>query len=453
MRTRRLSIVAVLVAGAGCGDDLAAPPDAALVIHLQGLAPASGPLPGGTTIVLGGDGFDRAAPPDVILGLFHATEVGVIDEHTVTATTPRGEQPGPVDVIVASRGAYARIDLGYTYDPLPQITSITPAVGAAAGGTQVTIKGSGFVANHAGRPTVRFGGRAAGDVAVLGDDTLLATTPAGNAFAPVPVTVENHAGTSPPWTFLYNASGLIVGANYYGPPVGMFYLDSASGLVTEIHDLSLPPWQQNSMHSLASDGKVLWGTTYYYSDPPRLFSFDPISQVAIAMGPVVDPNGNGPGQPTPVDCLDLELAHGTLYCTIYGALYSIDRTTAQATRIASLPQPPYGAALATVGDTTYAVMGGCCQPTTFAPIDLTTGVIGTPMTMTYDGTPLYVYIGNATGYRGGIDLIATYGFQGKQTPTTFVQDGSVLHVDVATGVATMLGRVPFQPTALTFFDP
>ena len=194
------------------------------------------------------------------------------------------------------------------------------------------------------------------------------------------------------------------------------------------------------------------GTTDYYRDPPHLFTFDPITQAAIEMGPVVDPNGNGPGQPSPLDCLDLEFAHGTLYCTVYGALYSIDLTSAQATRIASLTQPPYGATLATIGGTTYAVMGGCCQPTTFAPIDLATGLIGTPMAITYDGGPLYVYTGNATGYAGAIHLLATYGFEGG-IPSTFVQDGSILRIDVATGVATLVGRVPFQPTALTAFTP
>jgi hypothetical protein len=453
MRTRALlSIVAAGLGAAGaCGDDLAAPPDAARPMHLSGVSPARGPLPGGTTIVLGGDGFDPAAPPRVLVGLFPATEVGVVDAYTLTATTPAGQMPGPVDVVVAGGAGFARVDLGFTYDPLPAITSVTPAVGAAAGGTQVTIHGSGFVAHDAGRPTVRFGGRVAGDVAVLGDDTLLATTPPGNAFAPVPVTVENHAGRSPPWSFLYTAPGLIVGANYYGPPVGMFYLDGATGLVTEIRDLTLPPWQNNAMHSLATDGKLLWGTTYYYSDPPLLFTFDPITQAATPIGPVVDPNGNGSGMPAPVDCLDLEVAKGTLYCTIYGALYTIDRSTAQATRVATLSVPPYGAALATVGGTTYAVMGGCCTATTFAPIDLATGTIGTPRTIMYQGGPLYVYLGNATGYAGAIDLIATYGFEGG-VPSTFVQDGSVLRIDVDAGVATLVGRVPFQPTALSAFE-
>jgi hypothetical protein len=75
--------------------------------------------------------------------------------------------------------------------PPPTVTGVSPTSGPAAGGTQVTITGSGFT----GATGVQFGSAAATNVAVNSDTSITATAPAGQAGA-VHVTVTGPGGTS-----------------------------------------------------------------------------------------------------------------------------------------------------------------------------------------------------------------------------------------------------------------
>jgi IPT/TIG domain len=73
----------------------------------------------------------------------------------------------------------------------PAITSISPSSGPAAGGTAVTIQGTGFT----GATAVLFGGAAATGVSVEGDTVIVATSPPGTGAVNVGVTTPS--GTSP----------------------------------------------------------------------------------------------------------------------------------------------------------------------------------------------------------------------------------------------------------------
>ena len=70
----------------------------------------------------------------------------------------------------------------------PTISSINPTSGPAAGGTTVTIKGTGFVV---GSTSVSFGGVAASRVSVDSDTQITATSPAGSGTVNVTVTTPN----------------------------------------------------------------------------------------------------------------------------------------------------------------------------------------------------------------------------------------------------------------------
>lgn len=70
------------------------------------------------------------------------------------------------------------------------IASVSPSSGPAAGGTAVTIAGTGFTVGS----TVTFGGTAATDVAVNSAEEITCTTPAGTAGA-VDVAVTTDSGT------------------------------------------------------------------------------------------------------------------------------------------------------------------------------------------------------------------------------------------------------------------
>jgi hypothetical protein len=74
----------------------------------------------------------------------------------------------------------------------PAVTSISPSSGPLAGGTTVTVTGSGFT----GATAVSFGSTAASSFTVNSDTSITATAPAATSVGPVDVTVTTPAGTS-----------------------------------------------------------------------------------------------------------------------------------------------------------------------------------------------------------------------------------------------------------------
>ena len=72
---------------------------------------------------------------------------------------------------------------------LPQVTGISPATGAAAGGDSITISGSGFT----GATEVDFGGVSA-VITAISDTEITATSPPGSGT--VDITVVTPSGTS-----------------------------------------------------------------------------------------------------------------------------------------------------------------------------------------------------------------------------------------------------------------
>ena len=72
----------------------------------------------------------------------------------------------------------------------PAVTSISPATGDPAGGTTVTITGTGFT----GATDVGFGAASAANMTVDSDTQITATSPSGSGT--VDVTVTTPAGTS-----------------------------------------------------------------------------------------------------------------------------------------------------------------------------------------------------------------------------------------------------------------
>ncbi|MFE5163679.1 IPT/TIG domain-containing protein, partial [Streptomyces sp. NPDC056697] len=72
----------------------------------------------------------------------------------------------------------------------PVVTSVSPAQGAPAGGTSVTIAGTGF----SGATAVRFGPNLATNVVIVSSTQITARTPAGSGA--VQVTVTGPTGTS-----------------------------------------------------------------------------------------------------------------------------------------------------------------------------------------------------------------------------------------------------------------
>jgi hypothetical protein len=133
-------------------------------------SPSAGPTAGGTGLTITGTGFATGAT--VKIGGTAATSVTVVDATTITAVTP-AHALGTVDVAVLNPGnQWYSLSGGYRYGSPPVPASVLPNGGSTAGGSQVTITGTGFQSGA----TVTIGGIAATNVVVGGPASLTATT-------------------------------------------------------------------------------------------------------------------------------------------------------------------------------------------------------------------------------------------------------------------------------------
>ncbi|MHC4942090.1 MAG: IPT/TIG domain-containing protein [Planctomycetota bacterium] len=171
---------------------------------LASVSPDNGPPSGGTAVTLTGSDFTGVGSTTVTFDGVSATGVVVVNTTTITCTTP-AHSPGSVDVVVTNDFGSDTLPGGYTYNNAPSIASVTPGDGGIAGGTAVTITGTGFTTTP--DTTVTFGGTSATSVIVVDATTITCTTPAHAAGA-VDVTVTNSNGSDT----------LPNGFTYHNPP-------------------------------------------------------------------------------------------------------------------------------------------------------------------------------------------------------------------------------------------
>jgi IPT/TIG domain len=153
------------------------------------ISPTSGPIAGGATVTVTGAGFTGATK--VAFGTLAGKNLDVVNDHTILVTSP-AEGPGTVAIRVTTpngQSAAVTADL-YTYVG-PVLTSITPTSGPEAGGTSVTVIGTGFT----GATQVTFGSVAGKFLVVVNDTTITVTSPAESP-ATVAVRVVTPNGSS-----------------------------------------------------------------------------------------------------------------------------------------------------------------------------------------------------------------------------------------------------------------
>ncbi|MCH9681626.1 MAG: IPT/TIG domain-containing protein, partial [Deltaproteobacteria bacterium] len=136
------------------------------------LDPPGGPIAGNTQVTLRGDGFP--ADTTVHFGATAAANVQRISAQELRATTAAAAA-GPVDVVLQADAFAVTVAQGFVFRAVATVAAIEPDQGVLAGGTRVTITGTGFVE----AATVTIGGGAATEVTVVSDTTLTATTPFG----------------------------------------------------------------------------------------------------------------------------------------------------------------------------------------------------------------------------------------------------------------------------------
>ena len=175
---------------------------------ITAVSPSSGSAAGGTSVTITGTGFTGAT--GVTFGLVMATGVTVVNDTTITCTTPAGSA-GAASIVVTTPGGTNAANTLFTYVPVPTVAGTSPSSGSAAGGTSVTITGTGFT----GATGVTFGLVMATGVTVVNDTTITCTTPAGSAGAASVVVTTPGGSNAANTLFTYTGVGPLAALEAY----------------------------------------------------------------------------------------------------------------------------------------------------------------------------------------------------------------------------------------------
>jgi hypothetical protein len=150
---------------------------------ITGISPTSGPTAGGTAVTINGSGFTGTT--GVTFAKANAAFT-IVSDTQITATSPQGS--GTVTITVTNPVGPATAQFTYTATP-PVITGIVPSSGPMAGGTAVTINGSGFT----GTTGVTFA-QSSTAFTIVSDSQITTTSPQGSGTVTITVTTPvNHA--------------------------------------------------------------------------------------------------------------------------------------------------------------------------------------------------------------------------------------------------------------------
>jgi hypothetical protein len=160
---------------------------------VSSVTPSSGPNAGGTLVTITGTGFDSSS--QVWFGTLRTASVTFLSATELRASAPP-ESAGTVDitVVVGSQQSAVGTQDQFTYiaPPPPVVSMITPRTGPRAGGTEVTIFGSGFTSSS----TVSFGTLRTANVVFVSTSRLHAVSPPESQ-GMVDVRVTNGSRVSP----------------------------------------------------------------------------------------------------------------------------------------------------------------------------------------------------------------------------------------------------------------
>lgn len=281
---------------------------------VTGVSPIFGTANGGDVVTITGTNFTDAT--SVLFGATPATNVQVVGPDSIIVTTPAHDGTS-VDVHVVTpvgTSATGGGD-GFIYDGVPTVAALSPLYGAPAGGTTVTITGTGFLSAS----EVRFGDATA-SFAIVNDATIIATSPAVAA-GMVDITITNPTGTSAtvtPDQYVFGAIPVVTGVSpTFGSTAGGNTVtvtgvnfddaisiefepgNNGSGLVqvsptelTVIAPSHIGGQVDLVVTNLAGTSDVAIGDGYIYDDVPTLNSVTP-STGTSAGGTTVAINGTG----------------------------------------------------------------------------------------------------------------------------------------------------------------
>ncbi len=164
------------------------PGDQVLPPTVTGVSPNTGSVDGGNQITVSGTNFNISA--QVSVGGVPSTNYTVNSSTSITVTVPPATAPGTASVVVSTTAGSSQPNTLYTYVAVPTLTAISPSSGPIAGGTTVTITGSGFT----GASQVTFAGTNAKSYTIVNDTTITAVTPVAFIAGTAQVAVTTPGG-------------------------------------------------------------------------------------------------------------------------------------------------------------------------------------------------------------------------------------------------------------------
>ncbi|WP_235445011.1 beta strand repeat-containing protein [Streptomyces sioyaensis] len=189
-------------------------PLAAAPPTVTSVSPTSGSTAGGTSVTVTGTGFTGATA--VRFGATQATSFTVDSDTQITAVSPQGTGTVQVTVTTSAGTSNQFVTYGYTTLSAPVLSALSPSSGPAAGGTVVTLSGSGFT----GATAVRFGAVPA-SFTVVSSTQIAATAPAGSGTAQVTVTTAGGTSNGVAYTYTSASAPVLSSLNpSSGPAAG-----------------------------------------------------------------------------------------------------------------------------------------------------------------------------------------------------------------------------------------
>jgi hypothetical protein len=378
---------------------------------VTGVSPAAGPVAGGNSVTITGSGFDSAT--NVSFGLLTASFVTISDTEIVAAV-PAASAADTVDVTVGSSSLGTISATGpsdeYSYDQLPTVTGVSPNAGPTAGGTTVTITGTGFTSGA----TVDFGTTAA-PATVTSTTSITASAPAGTGTQDITVTTPGGiSAASTADQFTYDPAPSVTGVSPDAGPTagGSSVTITGTGFTSDstvdIGGTPVTPVTFNSTTSLTLTTPPGTGTQDITVTTP---------EGGMSATSISDEFTYGPPSVTSLSPNDGPLSGGTSV-TISGAGFTLDSTVAFGMTPAesvTINSSTSITAVSPVGESTGAT------PVTVTTPGGTSPVSGSAQEFTYLSPPAVTGVSPSDGplIGGTMVTITGSGFSGGLTAVDF----------------------------------
>jgi hypothetical protein len=392
---------------------------------LAEVSPARGPLGGGTAITVTGSGFkaEGASGLQLLIGGRYATDVTVVDDHTITAKSPEGQIDGAVMVTLFNGNGGAWLPDSFAYNPLPGVAQIIPnAIDPA--GELITLKGSGFADFEAGTNTVKLGAQDCADLTVIDDATMTCLAPANPEGMRADATMANANGEVEIMNAVVWLDHLYVADGRQGLAGRLYRVNAATAEAFPVGNLSAGLTGM----AFAPDGS-LYGTESSRGAKGHLVMINPMTAALSRVGETT-------GHST---LPDITFVGSELYAWTENGdqLAKIDRNTAQVTALGN-GTGSSGSGLTTDSlGTILAAPQGTGGP--LYSVNPTTGVVTATVTLTSED--IGGSISSLAFHKGTL-----YGVVKTDPPT-------LVSIDRTTGALTNIGALPQNVDAMASQTP